>query len=115
MVLRFTKKDNLPCSYPFEPETVYCIEKQPTYKLENASSFTPACCGYGYWGNTSAYFVGSGPFDKVGDCTDERSQYCDVWTEDEDSSISTTNDGATKLYSTQFFGFGFALLLLFFK
>lgn len=117
MVLRFTKKDNLPCSYPFEPETDYCIEKQSTYKLENASSFTPACCGYGYCGNTSAYLLGAGPFDKVGDCTDERSQYCDVWTEDEDedSSMSTTNDGATKLYSTHFFGFGFALLLVFFK
>jgi len=80
MVFRFTKKDNLPCSYPYEPDT----EKQSTYNLENASSFTPVCCGHGC-GNTSAYLVGAGPFDKIGDCYDERSPYCDVWTEENSS------------------------------
>ena len=46
MVFRFTKKDNLPCSYLLMNQTLtdYCIEKQSTYNLENASSFTP-----GFW------------------------------------------------------------------
>ena len=46
MVFRFTKKDNLPCSYLLMNQTLtdYCIEKQSTYNLENASSVTP-----GFW------------------------------------------------------------------
>ena len=56
-IIRWTRKNFLPCSYQYEPNVDYCRTKQSNgdYNHEIASAFTPACCGEGYNGDTYFY------------------------------------------------------------
>lgn len=90
-ISRWTKKDFLLCSYPYEPNTDYCMAKQSNgdYDNEIASAFTPACCGQGYNGDTSIYLKIAKGSDKIGNCYPERSSYFD--------GSTTTNAATTAL------------------